>query len=71
MKSQYFAEPFLDDIAKWEKTIGQINENVDLLLQVQKQWMYLESIFVGQEDVKKQLANEESLFRKFNNSFME
>jgi len=71
MKSQFFAAPFLHEIAIWEKTLSQINETVELLLEVQKKWVYLESIFVGQDDIKKQLSNETSHFNRVNEKFME
>jgi dynein heavy chain len=71
MKSQIHAEPFMEDIARWEDTLSSINETIEILLQVQRQWVYLESIFVGQEDIRKQLPSEYSTFMKVNDRFME
>ena len=74
MKSQIHSEPFHDDIAKWEFTLSQINDTIEILLMVQKQWLYLESIFVGkdqEEFSKKQLSSERSEFMRANDKFME
>lgn len=71
MKSQFFAKPFLDEIGRWEKTLSHITETIELLLQVQQQWIYLESIFIGQDDIKKQLSNEHANFMQVNEKFME
>lgn len=42
MKASRFVKAFEQDVDKWEKTLSQILEVVETLLQVQKQWMYLE-----------------------------
>jgi dynein heavy chain, axonemal len=38
-------------------------------LQVQKKWMYLEGIFIGNEDIKQQLKEESKKFEKNNLAF--
>jgi len=42
MKASRFVKAFEHDVDQWEKTLSQILEVVETLLQVQKQWMYLE-----------------------------
>jgi dynein heavy chain len=42
MKASRFVKAFEQDVDRWEKTLSQILEVVETLLQVQKQWMYLE-----------------------------
>jgi dynein heavy chain, axonemal len=42
---------------------------IDLLLTVQRKWMYLESIFMAGGDIAKQLPNEYHLFRDVNDTF--
>ena len=37
-----------------------------MIMAVQRKWMYLESIFVGSEDIRKQLPSESSLFDRVN-----
>lgn len=38
--------------------------------QVQRNWMYLENIFIGSEDIRKQLPQESVLFDAIHNTFM-
>lgn len=38
-------------------------------MQVQKKWMYLEGIFIGNEDIKQQLKEESKKFEKNNAAF--
>lgn len=74
MKSQVHSEPFHEDIAHWEFCLSQINDTIEVLLMVQRQWLYLESIFVGkdqEEFSKKQLSSERSDFMRANDRFME
>ncbi|XP_052104325.1 dynein axonemal heavy chain 2-like isoform X7 [Mytilus californianus] len=65
MKASRFVKAFEQDVDKWEKTLSQILEVVETLLQVQKQWMYLENIFLG-EDIRKQLPRESADFDDVN-----
>jgi len=63
MKSSPYYKQFDDKIDLWENNINRITETLDLLMQVQEHWMYLESIFRGQPDLAKQLPQEEAIFR--------
>jgi dynein heavy chain len=38
-------------------------------LQVQRNWMYLENIFIGSEDIRKQLPQESIMFESVHNTF--
>ena len=41
-----------------------------LVLQVQRNWMYLENIFIGSEDIRKQLPQESVMFDQVHATFM-
>eukprot|EP00924_Labyrinthula_sp_SR-Ha-C_P016869 maker-scaffold_6-snap-gene-17.26-mRNA-1 protein AED:0.02 eAED:0.02 QI:0/0/0/1/0.75/0.6/5/0/4681 len=69
MKASKFFSSFKDLILKWESILRTMSDNLDLFLQVQRQWMYLESIFVGGEDIKKQLPAEASMFESVNKMY--
>ncbi len=62
MKASRFAAPFSARINHWEKALATISEVLDLQLGVQRQWMYLESIFMSSEDIRKQLVAETKMF---------
>lgn len=57
MKSTRFVEPFIKEVDYWEKTLSYIMESLENALNVQRQWLYLENIFQG-EDIRKQLPVE-------------
>lgn len=46
-----------------------IAECIDVWLLVQKKWMYLEGIFIGNEDIRQQLKDESKKFDKNNQAF--
>jgi len=52
MKGSRFAKPFEEEIVYWEKTLSLINDVLELYLNVRRQWMYLENIFLG-EDIRR------------------
>lgn len=61
MKSTRFVEPFAKEADYWEKTLNYIFECLENALIVQRQWMYLENIFQG-DDIRKQLPSESKKF---------
>lgn len=46
-----------------------ISECIEVWMQVQKKWQYLEGIFIGNEDIKQQLKEESKKFEKNNAAF--
>ena len=69
MKASKFFKAFESLVDAWERNLSLIVEVIETLLLVQKQWMYLENIFVGTEDIRKQLPKESGVFDKINTSF--
>ena len=69
MKASRFVKPFESQVDKWERMLSLIMETIEGILAVQKQWMYLENIFVGSEDIRKQLPNETLMFDDVNNQW--
>jgi dynein heavy chain, axonemal len=67
-KASRFVKPFLKEVDKWERDISRILEVTDSLMAVQRQWLYLENIFAG-EDIRNQLPKETIEFEYLNNSF--
>ncbi|EAX96997.1 Dynein heavy chain family protein [Trichomonas vaginalis G3] len=65
MKATRFFSPF-DQTAmnNLEQNLTKVLELTDLLLQVQRQWIYLEAIFSGSETIRKDLLNQASEFGK-------
>jgi len=69
MKASKFFVSFKDKIERWETNLSLISEVIDILLQVQRQWMYLESIFMASEDIQRQLPSESKLFADVNEAY--
>ena len=42
MKASRFVKAFEEDVDHWERTLSLILEVIEMILQVQRQWMYLE-----------------------------
>lgn len=64
IKASKFYNSFGKKVDKWEKALNAVSETVDLILTVQRKWMYLESIFMASEDICKQLPGESALFNE-------
>jgi dynein heavy chain, axonemal len=71
MKASKFFVIFEKDITSWERTLSLVSEMLEMILQVQRSWQYLENIFVGSEDIRKQLPHESVSFDVVNQAFME
>lgn len=62
MKASKYFVVFEKDLTFWEKTLSLVSETIEIILTVQRNWMYLENIFVGSEDIRKQLPHESIMF---------
>ncbi|XP_030837708.1 dynein heavy chain 2, axonemal [Strongylocentrotus purpuratus] len=65
MKASRFVKAFEKEVDYWERTLSHILEVIEMTLTVQRQWMYLENIFLG-EDIRKQLPRESAEFDSVN-----
>ncbi|KAJ9574124.1 hypothetical protein L9F63_008538, partial [Diploptera punctata] len=70
MKSTRFVEPFIKEVDYWERALSIIMEVLEMMLLVQRQFLYLENIFLG-EDIRKQLPAESDQFDKIINEWRE
>ena len=56
------AKAFKNDIDDLEKEMNNMMEIIEIWVEVQKKWIYLESIFVGSEDIRQKLVKETQEF---------
>jgi dynein heavy chain len=63
MKGSPYAKVFLPKIIEWESNLLRIQENLEVWLQVQAVWLYLEPVF-SSEDIMKQMPVEGTKFRE-------
>jgi dynein heavy chain len=66
MKASKFFPSFQSAVEQWERKLSHIVEIIDIFILVQKQWVYLENIFIGTEDIRKQLPKESATFDDVN-----
>ncbi len=69
MKSSRYFYALEAEVEHWEKTLSHILEVIEMVLQVQRGWKYLENIFSGFEDIRRQLPAESSIFDKVNSNW--
>jgi dynein heavy chain len=62
MMASRAVKPFLDEVRRWEGRLSLISEVTAVWMAVQRKWMYLESIFVGSDDIRQQLPEEAKRF---------
>ncbi|XP_063042411.1 dynein axonemal heavy chain 2 [Engraulis encrasicolus] len=68
MKASRFVRAFEKQVDYWERSLSLVLEVIEMILTVQKQWMYLENIFLG-EDIRKQLPKESTEFDDINSNW--
>lgn len=63
-----FIGPFFDVVQKWERTMHTISEVLEVWVDLQRKWLYLEGIFVG-GDIRLQLPDETKRFDAIDQAF--
>jgi dynein heavy chain len=61
LTSKYIAH-FLTEVTEWQKKLSQADQVISILLEVQRTWSHLESIFIGSEDIRNQLPEDSKRF---------
>ena len=69
MESSKYAFTLRGIIKEWVRNLNRIQETVDIWMDVQKKWMYLEGIFIGNDDIKQQLKAITKKFDGYDKSF--
>lgn len=65
-----FVEPFAQEVEYWERALSTIGEVLEMVLVVQREYMYLDNIFTT-EDIRKQLPKETDDFDKVTSELAE
>lgn len=58
-----FKKHFEEKIDNWKKDLNSINDMNTLLSEVQKTWAFLESLFVGSDEIQKELPEDTERFK--------
>ena len=68
LTSKYIAH-FLNEVTDWQKKLSQADQVIQILLEVQRTWSHLESIFIGSEDIRSQLPEDSRRFDGIDKDF--
>ena len=68
MTSKYIGY-FLEEISTWQKCLSMVDQVITLWMEVQRTWSHLESIFIGSEDIRKQLPDDSDRFDRIDSDF--
>jgi len=63
MASRYLAT-FEEGVTYWQKALGNVADVVQILGEIQRTWSYLEPLFVGSDEVKRELPEDAARFAK-------
>ncbi len=69
MKISPYYKQFEEEVAPWDDKLQRLRLTLDTWIDVQRRWVYLESIFFGASDIKTQLPNEYSRFKAIDSEF--
>jgi hypothetical protein len=70
MKHSAYYAPFEADVLKWESLLNAAQATLEAFSDVQRRWVYLEGIFLGNADVQQQVAYQFKRFRAFDADFI-
>lgn len=58
MQQSPYYKVFASEASSWDKQLSLLRLVLDVWIDVQRRWIYLEGIFLGSQDIKAQLPNE-------------
>ena len=68
LTSKYIAH-FLEEVSTWQKKLSTADQVIAIWFEVQRTWSHLESIFIGSEDIRKQLPEDSKRFDNIDEDF--
>ncbi|XP_063241593.1 dynein beta chain, ciliary-like [Bacillus rossius redtenbacheri] len=60
---------FLEQMSNWLKKLNTVDQVIQLWMEVQRTWAHLEAIFIGSEDIRKQLPEDTARFEHIDRDF--
>ncbi|CAG9859865.1 unnamed protein product [Phyllotreta striolata] len=71
MMSSKYIDFFITEVTEWQTKLSMTDQVLNVYLEVQRKWMYLESIFIGSEDIRNQLPEDSKRFERIDREFKE
>lgn len=69
MASSKFVGYFQAEVTGWQNKLSNADQIISSWFEVQRKWMYLESIFIGSEDIRSQLPEDSKRFDMIDREF--
>lgn len=69
MMSSKFIGYYEEEASAWQRKLGTADAVIALWFDVQRKWQYLESIFVGSDDIRSQLPEDSKRFDGIDKTF--
>merc|ERR1740138_430013 len=63
MASRFLAQ-FEKEVTGWQKSLVTISDVYTLLTEIQRTWSYLEPLFIGSDEVKRELPDDAAKFKE-------
>lgn len=64
-----YVEHVLEEVLVWQKRLSTADQVINIWFEVQRTWSHLESIFIGSEDIRKQLPADSKRFDQIDQDF--
>lgn len=71
MLSSKYISYFFDEVHEWQMKLLTTDQVINSWFEVQRKWVYLESIFIGSEDIRNQLPQDSQRFENIDKIFKE
>merc|ERR1719162_1826071 len=68
MAASRYITPFREEVDKWVNKFSTVSEQLEIWIQVQGMWMYLEAVFTS-GDIAKQLPQESKRFQNIDKNW--
>ncbi|KAF5274393.1 hypothetical protein FQA39_LY07273 [Lamprigera yunnana] len=71
MMTSKFIQFFFNEVSEWRQKLSYADQVIQVYFEVQRKWTYLESIFIGSEDIRNQLPADSHRFDRIDKEFKE
>ncbi|KAK4884537.1 hypothetical protein RN001_000808 [Aquatica leii] len=71
MLTSKFIQYFQTEVSEWQQKLSFADQVIQGFFEVQRKWCYLESIFIGSEDIRSQLPEDSKRFDRLDREFKE
>jgi dynein heavy chain len=59
----------MEEVSDWQRKLSNADQVIQVWFEVQRTWTHLESIFIGSEDIRKQLPEDSKRFDEIDIQF--